>query len=159
IRIKLPALDPAGLYRLEVSATLPNGNPVALEPILIDTSERYGSVALRPVHLAVVHLGAVRLAYHTVRASGPVGGQAHPGAVGAALPPMQQRYGEMHGSMRGLVRPQGAAHHGLTFLPRAGVIHHQQDVPTPLARELRPDLADPRVGPVPIGNRIGGRGR
>ena len=39
IRIKLPALDPS-LYRLEVSATLPNGNPVALEPILIDTSDR-----------------------------------------------------------------------------------------------------------------------
>jgi hypothetical protein len=40
IRIKLPPLDPAGLYRLEVSATLPNGNPIAVEPILFDTTER-----------------------------------------------------------------------------------------------------------------------
>lgn len=40
IRIKLPALDPPGVYRLEVSATLPNGNPVAVEPMLFDTTER-----------------------------------------------------------------------------------------------------------------------
>jgi hypothetical protein len=38
IRIKLPPLDPPGLYYLEVSATLPGGSPVAVEPVLIDTS-------------------------------------------------------------------------------------------------------------------------
>ena len=40
IRILLPALDPPGLYRLEISAKLPNGSPVAVEPMLIDTSDR-----------------------------------------------------------------------------------------------------------------------
>jgi hypothetical protein len=37
IRIDLPQLDPPGLYYLEVSATLPKGNPVNIDPLLIDT--------------------------------------------------------------------------------------------------------------------------
>jgi hypothetical protein len=40
IRIHLPPLEPAGLYYLRVSATRPAGQPVAPDPLLIDTSEK-----------------------------------------------------------------------------------------------------------------------
>jgi hypothetical protein len=40
IRIKIPSLDPPGLYYVEVAAERPDSSPVGMDPILIDTSER-----------------------------------------------------------------------------------------------------------------------
>lgn len=40
IRIRLPPLMPAGLYYLEISASLPDNTPVAVEPLLIDSSAK-----------------------------------------------------------------------------------------------------------------------
>jgi hypothetical protein len=37
IRIRIPRLEPPGLYYVEVSATLPDGAPVPVAPVLIDT--------------------------------------------------------------------------------------------------------------------------